>query len=376
MRVAVDARQVYRPRPRGIGKVLTLLYRALAGRRPDWRFTLIHQEDIPVPRLEGLPNVRRSRIDFAGADRFDLWERAVLPAAVLAARADVIHAPANTAPRVAPAPVVVHVHDLIPLETAPDDPRTAEWVRQVTAAAHRARHVLTGSEYSKRRITEALGVPAEKVTVNSWAPDPAARRVDDPVEVDKARTRHGLRPGEPYLFAFGAADPRKNTARLIEAFARLPGHVRGEFRLLIVGVQEGALVGFRELAAGLGVGERVVLRGYTDETELPALLTGSVGLCFPSRCEGFGLPILDAFACRTPVLTGNRTSLPEVAGDAALLVDPDSVEAIRDGMCRLLTDEQLRRGLAARGAERVKLFAWDRVAETVARVFEDAAGHN
>jgi glycosyltransferase involved in cell wall biosynthesis len=374
MRVVVDARQVYRPQRRGIGKTLIHLYRTLAVRRPAWRFLLVHQAALPVPELAGLPNLSHRSLDLPGVNRLDLWERAALPGAALVARADLIHAPANTGPPFAPAPVVVNVHDLIPYEMAPTDPAARRWLRRVARVARAARHVLTGSEYSKRRITDVLGLPPAKVTVNPWAPDRNVHRVDDPAAVDRVRVRHGLRPGEPYLFGFGADDPRKNTRRVIEAYARLPAAVRDEFRLLLVGIQGPALDEFRREADGLRLGDRAVVEGYCDEADLPALLSGAAALCFPSRSEGFGLPILDAFVCRTPVVAGNRTSLPEVAGDAALLVDPEDVDAIRDGMLRIVTDAGLRGELIARGAERAKQFTWERTADTVAGVFEAVAG--
>jgi alpha-1,3-rhamnosyl/mannosyltransferase len=192
--------------------------------------------------------------------------------------------------------------------------------------------------------------------------------------LDLVRVKYGLRAGERYVFGFGAADPRKNTARLIEAFAGLPAGVRAEFRLLLVGVQGPALAEFRTLAEAHGAADRVVVHGFADEADVPALLSGAAVLAFPSRSEGFGLPLLDAFVCRAAVLAGDRTSLPEVAGDAAVLVNPDDTEAIRTGLRRLLEDEALRSELVARGAERVKGYTWERVADAAAGVFEAAAG--
>ena len=373
MRIAVDARQVYRSQRRGIGKTLIDLYAKLAERRPTWQFTLFHQHAAAVPRLAAFANLSKAGIDFPGLTRFNLWEQAVLPVSALAARADVLHAPANTGPRRSGVPVVVNIHDLIPLDMAPDAAATHAWLAQVRRAAAGARHVLTGSEYTKARLVEVLGVPAAKVTVNFWAPDQAIRRVEDPAELTAVRGRYGLAPGEQYVFGFGAADPRKNTAELVRAYARLPAGLRREFRLLLVGIQAEALPGFRELAAGLGLGDRVVFHGYMAEEDLSGVLSGAAVLGFPSRNEGFGLPILDAFVCGTPVLTGNRTSLPEVAGDAAVMVNPDDPDDLADGLRRLLADESLRRDLRARGFERSALFTWDRTADTVAGVFQRVA---
>ena len=371
----MDARQLFRTNRRGIGKTLAEVYAALARRRPAWEFVLVHQLAVPgPPQLAGLANFRAVRVDIPGGDRLGLWEAVRLPAAAVWCRADVLHSPANTGPRFPLTRMVLTVHDLIPLEIAPDAPETRTWVKAVAVACRAARHITTVSEYSKAQIVARLGVPADRVTVIGHAPDSRLAPVTDPAELDRVRAKYGLGPGEPYAFGFGAADPRKNTARLIEAYADLPAGLRAQYRLLLVGIQDGAAAEFRQLAAGRNVGDRVVLHGFADEADLPALMSGAAALCFPSRSEGFGLPILDAFACRLPVLAGNRTSLPEVAGDAAELVDPDDTASVRDGLARLLSDPDLRQRLRDRGTERLQAFTWDAAAEAFAGVFERVAG--
>jgi alpha-1,3-rhamnosyl/mannosyltransferase len=371
LRIAVDARQIFRRQRRGTGKNLIDLYATLADRRPGWEFVLVHQLAEPNP-LAGRANVSAKRVDIPGADRLGLWEAVRLPAAAVACGATVVHAPANTGPRFPLRPLVVTVHDLIPLEIAPDAPETHVWLKKVRTAVGAARRVITPSEYSKGRVVEVLGVPAERITVNPWAPDRGTTRVEDGAELDRVRVKYGLRPGERYAFGFGASDPRKNTARLIQAYAGIPAAVRRECRLLLVGVQPPKLDEFRCLADKLGVSGDVLLHGFADEADVSALLTGSTALCFPSRSEGFGLPILDGFLCRTAVLCGNKTSLPEVAGDAAVLIDPDDVDSLRDGLHALLTDDGLRQRLIARGAERLAGYTWEKVADTAAGVFEAA----
>jgi glycosyltransferase involved in cell wall biosynthesis len=367
----LDARQVFRARRRGTGKNLIDLYETLARRQPGWEFRLVHREEAPALPLESLPNVKRTRVDIPGADRFNLWEQVRLPLAALTSRADVLHAPANTGPRFPLAPMVVTIHDLIPLEISPDSPASRLWLKRVRAAARAARRVVTPSEYSKRQIVEKVGVPPEKVTVNHWAADRNTRRVNDPDELGRVRRKYGLAARQRYVFGFGASDPRKNTRLLIEAYARLPRGLTREVRLLLIGIQGAALAEFRALAGQFGVGGRAALHDFADEADLPALLSGADVLCFPSRSDGFGLLILDAFQCETAVVTGNRTSLPEVAGDAAVLVDPDDVASIRDGLAQALSDEGLRRRLAARGRERLRLFTWERCADAIAQVFEE-----
>ena len=186
------------------------------------------------------------------------------------------------------------------------------------------------------------------------------------------RSAYGLGASRPYVFGFGGADPRKNTAAVLEAWAMLTGEVRGETVLLLVGIQPPALARFRRQAEGAGSNGDCRLHGFAAEEDIPALLSGATALCYPSLSEGFGLPILDAFACGTPVLTGNTTSLPEVAGDAAVQVDSADARAIARGLADLLTHPARAAELAARGRRRVEQFTWAACAERAAGVFERA----
>jgi glycosyltransferase involved in cell wall biosynthesis len=188
-----------------------------------------------------------------------------------------------------------------------------------------------------------------------------------------ARKTVGLpEDGRPYVLAFGAIDPRKNTAGVIDAWRRMPAAVRDSARLLIVGMQAEALSGFREIARSAVPDGGIVVHGFVAETEMAALLTGAVALCYPSRSEGFGLPILEAFACGTPVIASASTSLPEVAGDAALLVDPDDPAAIAGALADVLSSADTRDRLRAAAATRLALFSWERCARTMASVLESA----
>ena len=160
-----------------------------------------------------------------------------------------------------------------------------------------------------------------------------------------------------YVLAVGTREPRKNLARLIEAFAGLPRELRERFRLAVAGAQ-----GWDESQAHASADERVAMLGFVDDADLPSLYAGASVFAFPSLGEGFGLPVLEAMAAGTPVLTSDRSSLPEVAGDAALLVDPTAISSIRAGLARLLADSGLRSDLAARGRGRAATFTWERTA--------------
>jgi glycosyltransferase involved in cell wall biosynthesis len=204
--------------------------------------------------------------------------------------------------------------------------------------------------------------------------------------LDAVRARYGL-PG-PYLLYVGTLHPRKNLVRLVQAFALLLDSLSSKsaypisniqypvdnLQLVLAG-QKGWL--YDEILSQvrrLDLTGRVVLTGYVPEADLPALLSGALAFVFPSLYEGFGFPVLEAMACGTPVICSDVSSLPEVAGDAALLMDPEDVEALAAAIQRLVSDEELRRDLVARGYRQVQRFSWRHCAEEVLQVLEAVGG--
>ncbi len=373
MRVAVDARHIYRRNRRGTGKNLIDLYRRIAAMQATWQFVLFHQLDGSDDPFCGLQRVANVQIDIRG-DRLNLWEQVRLPLAAKAARADVLHCPANTSPRWPLVPTVVTIHDLIPLQLGLATSASRKWGRNVAAAARRACRVIAPSEYTKRQIVAAFGVQGDKITVNHWAADEACREVIDSAELNRVRAKYGLSRDRPYVLGFGSSDPRKNSERVVTAWAAIPRRLRRDYALLIVGVEGCTLGTLRARVNSLELAGTCHVCGFAPEEDLPALMSGATVLCYPSLSEGFGLPVLDAFACNTAVLTSNTTSLPEVAGDAAVLVDPEDCQSIAEALAELLRNERQRQELVARGRARLKKFTWQACAERTSRVFEEVVG--
>ena len=361
--VAIDGRTVFDEPRRGIAKTTIAQYRALAEIRPAWRFRFYYAEGTQPDPFADLPNVSCVRLRMKG-DRFELWPRLRLPLAVAWTRPDLFHAAAGVAPRFPGAPVVTTLNDLIPLESGRTDAAARAWVANVRRTARRARAILTPSEFTKGRVVAHLGVNPAKVFVVPWASTaPPAR--PSPADLVAVRARYGVQADERYVLHFGMADPRKNTAGLLAAWARLPAEVRRDVRLVVVGLSDAGRAAF---AAGAPAGVGVF--GYAAEAELATLLAGATVLAYPTLYEGFGLPILDGFAAGVPVLTGQTTSLPEVAGDAAVCVDAADPDALAGGLARLLRDTDCRAAYADRGAARAARFTWPRAAELTARAWE------
>jgi glycosyltransferase involved in cell wall biosynthesis len=218
--------------------------------------------------------------------------------------------------------------------------------------------VLTVSEFSKQEILEWAGLPEEKVLV-------VGNGVGS--EFSPEGKRHV--PGYPYLFYVGNFKPHKNLERLLKAFAR--SGLPGEVRLLCTGNPDEPSL---RLIRDMGLENCVIFKGVIPDEELPAYYRGALALVFPSLYEGFGLPALEAMACGTPVVTSGITALPEVVGDAAVVVDPYDVESIAWGIRRVVEDNTLREELCRKGIERAKHFSWDRTAELTWKVLQEASG--
>jgi glycosyltransferase involved in cell wall biosynthesis len=373
MKVAVDARSVYQePTLRGVGQSLVGLYRALSRSRPAWTFELYFQTPNGTNPLADRPNVVPCRIDRPG-DRFDAWQHLWLPLAARLSGAALLHAHGAVSPRQPLTPLVTTVHDLTPLEFWPNDPRVRAWGRNVARGAYRARRVLVCSEHTGNEVTRVFGVPPRKIEVVRWGPNEAVRKVTDAEVLAEIMTRYGVEPGYPFLIHFGMALPRKNTRRVFRAWAALPESLRQEARLLVVGLEGESRGEFQRLAAELGACGSVRLHGYAPADDIPGLLSAAAGLVYVPLSEGFGLPILDAFVCDCPVIASRVTSIPEVAGDAALLIDPTDESALTGAMRQVLTEPPTREELRDRGRRRRTLFSWDACAEQVAGVFEKLA---
>lgn len=371
MHIALDARTLYAPQRRGIGKSLLQLYRHLAQVRPDWRIIAYHRQPHapPLPLPAGFAQPRR--IEMPG-DRFDAWLRWRLPWSAMRDGVDLLHCPANVCPAWMPVPTVVTVHDLIPLDLPhAHTPTHVERFRQsVRVACQRAAAVLCPSHYTRRRLIQDMGADPRRVHVVPWAGDELAPA---PVTHQPSMLLGRYRVAPPYVLHLGAADPRKNTRGLIESWAALPTEHRGQWKLLIVGLDDATRRDLLRLCQQRGVSETVVLHGFVHEDELPALMASAQVLAYPSLSEGFGLPILEAYAQGVAVLAGNATSLPEVAGDAAVLVDPQDVRAIRNALARLMGDPSLRQALVQRGRLRLAGWTWRDCAQKFAQVLEEAS---
>lgn len=379
MNIGLDARTMTVPRPRGTGRNLLDLFRRVPLLRPDWRFILYHQRPLSAAdraRPDApwqLPNVALRQIDLPG-DRLDAWFQLRLPYAARRDRLDLLHLPANAAPAWCPVPSVVTIHDLIPL-TLPGElsaRATRAFRRGIVRAVRNATHIITVSCATRDALRREFDVPEERMTVVGWAPD--ARVLAATTAQVTAAERRGIEVryhlGPRWLITFSGSTRRKNAVGVLAGFAQVPSQARGDMQVALLGCEpEAYRAELTARAEQLGIGAHCRVLGFVPHEDLPGLLRGSAGLLMPSRGEGFGLPILDAFAAGVPVLTSNVSSMPEVAGDAAVYCNPDDAGSIAAGIAKLLEPAVATR-LVEAGRRRLALFDWERTAAAVCAVYE------
>ncbi|NLG28782.1 MAG: glycosyltransferase family 4 protein [Chloroflexi bacterium] len=304
-----------------------------------------------------------------------LWQRLRLPLPIelRTGCADILHSPDFVLPASLARRKVLTVHDLSFMRYPEcSSPALLEYLMDaVPRSVARADVLLADSESTRADLVELLHAPAERVVVVYAGVE--TRFARQPAEaVHAVLDKYKLR--QPFILGLGTLQPRKNYARLIRAYHQLRRE-HGVPHQLVIGGGRGWL--YEEIdatIAELGLGEQVRLPGFVDDADLPALYSAADVFAFPSLYEGFGIPILEAMGCGTPVVTANASSLPEVAGDAALLVDPNDVPALAHALWRLIDDVALRDALVARGAAQVARFTWQSAAERLLSVYHETLG--
>lgn len=304
-----------------------------------------------------------------------IWEQWYCPAAAQQARAAIVHYPYLAAPLWPRIPTIVTVPDMIHFRLSHYLEGTAKklYLQLNRKAAARAAMIITLSEHARQDIIELMQLPPERVRVVYIAAGDEYRPVLDPVVQKEVRARYGL--GERYIFYLGGLDQRKNVLQLVRAFARFSQRLADPTLQLFIAGDPAKCTGPlfpdpRPLAAALGVSERIVYR-FVAEQDKAALYSGAGVFVFPSLYEGFGLTPLEAMKCGAPVICSNRTSLPEVVGDAALSLDPADTEALSAAMYEVLTNEGLRTDLCRRSLQRAQLFTWQKTAAETLAVYEE-----
>lgn len=359
----------------GIGRYTRDLIQALVIEAPDFAYRLFSARPpaiLPVAEpLPLAPGVVHRPAPFDERWLYRLWYRARLPLPVqrFTGPLDLFHSPDFVLPPVSGRiPTILTVHDLSFIhypETFP--PKLVDYLNRVVPwSVNRAGHILADSESTRRDLQSFWGVDAERITVLYSGVNERFRPVSDATVLDAVCARYGL--PRPFVLAVGTVQPRKNYEMLVRAFRPVADH--HPHSLVIVGGKGWLDEGLPVEIERQGLRERVRLAGFVDDADLPALYSAADLLAFPSLYEGFGLPLLEAMACGTPVLSSDASSLPEVAGGgSALLLSPHDESAWSSAMIALLDDSAARQRLSAAGFKRSAQFSWAAAARQLASMY-------
>ncbi len=346
------------------------LVRALAQQKTDDTFFVYTEQLDALPHeVHDTPHMRVVQYKTRSSVTRLLRE---LPGRAARDQIDVLHLSYN-APLTLPAScaLVLTIHD-ISFEEHPEwFPRKLraflKW--SVRRSAQMARAILTDTECARADLVRLYRLPPEKITVTPYAADARFHPIADARALSAIRGKY--KTSDHFVLAVGNMQPRKNLARLMQAFAQVKRADVIPHKLVLVGQQ--LWLTDDVLAQARRLGDDVILTGYVPDADLPLLYNAADVFCYPSLYEGFGLPVLEAMACGTAVITSNTSSLPEVAGDAALLVNPYAVDEIVNALHETLTNATLRAQLREKGLARARLFSWERTAQQTEQVYQHAA---
>lgn len=367
-RIAIDASRATKAQPTGVEhyalRLIQALIRSNDSRSEPYQLALYFRDAPRADLFAKSPHVREIVIPLPR-----LWTHLRWAAALWRTRPDITFSPAHTLPFLFPGRAVVTVHDLgykrFPQAHTRSQRAYLDGTTRYSAA--RARLALADSEATASDLVRFYGEPSEKIRVVYPGVD-SEKLTPSRGAIDRARARHQL-PARYFAF-IGTLQPRKNIKRLVQAFGQWQRrHDDADTALILAGAK-----GWLFDESWQDGADRVHVTGYIDDADKAGLLAGAIALVFPSLHEGFGFPVLEAMHCGAPVISSNTSSLPELVGDAGLLVDPLNVADIASAMSRCSDDETLRQTLIERGYRQAARFTWETAAEKVMAAFDELAG--
>jgi len=367
VRIGIDGRYITDHFP-GIGRYTYNLVTRLPELAPETDFVLLHNPRLPNTRYDVEKLARQDNLRLLSVDipTRSLQEQYQLRSLAKTLSLDLFHSPYYVMPYWVHCPSVVTMYDLIPMIYPQYLPhRWSAWIFRATAslAMRRANQIIAISESTKRDLVRFFGIPEDRIGVTHLAADEKFRPLGSE-QLEKIIGTYGL-PGR-YILYLGINKPHKNLAFLLRVFREL----RTGAKLVLAGKEDPRYLQPREETRRLGLGGRVVFLGDVPEKDLPMIYNGAEVFVFPSLYEGFGLPVLEAMACGTPVVCSSSSSLPEIVGDAAVILDPQDTGAWVAALTEVLENEQLREDRKAKGLAQAKKFSWNKTARETLDVYQ------
>jgi glycosyltransferase involved in cell wall biosynthesis len=371
-RIGIDVRLL--TRRRGIGNYVYNFLQELAKLESQNKFILYaDSKDVTY----AIPNDSRFILKVIGPKFYPLWEQIVLPIHAIRDNLDILHCPANAGPLLLSSKIrlILTIHDvmyMLPSSALPSSPslyqnigrKYLSWI--VPLAVKDAAALITVSNYSKTDIIKYFTIDENKIFVIHEAAGKNFKKNMDGITLPVIEN---LNIPDRFIMAFGAIDPRKNTSRIIDAFEHFINLTKSDHQLIVVGLPQSEKNHFTKQVQKLGISSNVTFLGFVSEDELIALYNRAEIMLYPSLYEGFGVPILEAMACGTPVIGSTSASIPEIAGNAAVLIDPTNLEQLYSSIHKLSSNKKLRDELSSKGFIQANKFSWSKLAVETLSVY-------
>lgn len=372
MRIGIEAQRIFRKKKHGMDMVALELIKALQRLNHPHEIIVFVKPDEDQACLQESDNVKIVKL---GSAPYPIWEQVLLPKAAIREKVDLLHCTSNTAPVFLSVPLVLTLHDIIYLEKLSFNQGTAyqkfgNLYRRlnVPMIVPHAKEILTVSDFENQRICDYFKLPpASVITAYNGAAN-HFKRVEDKTLLKAAKEKYKL--PDNFIFFLGNTDPKKNVKGVLKAISILKQHNDLPFPLVMLDINKQYLQNLATEIGDTSVLEEIQFTGYIPNTDLPAIYSQASMFLYPSLRESFGIPLLEAMHCGVPIITSNTSSMPEIAGDAALIVDPFDPNALANAINQLWKNRDLAITLAAKGIERAKQFSWEANARLTLSIYE------
>lgn len=375
MRIGIEAQRLFRPKKHGMDIVALELIRHLQEEDLENEYFIFVKPDEDNQVIQETPNFKIVEVE---GGPYPLWEQVKLPQKVKEYNVQLLHCTSNTAPLKPGVPLVLTLHDIIYLERL--DLKKGTWYQRLGNLYRRwnvpkivpsCAAILTVSAFEQKRIEQHFKLAKDQVQVVYNSVGDHFKSNAEAVDLVKIKVKYNL--PEKFIFFLANTDPKKNLRGVLKALAILQAQGKLSIPLVMLDFKEAYLMEILQEIGATELRSMIHISGYVPNKELPYFYQLSTVYLYPSLRESFGIPILEAMACGTPVITSNTSSMPEVAGDAAILIDPFDPQTIADAILTLENDDQLRENLIDKGLLRAQQFSWSKTAKMVRKIYEENA---
>lgn len=377
MKIAIEGQRLQRKKKHGMDMVALELIKNIQKLDKKNEYIVFVKPDVDKDVLKDTKNVKIVELE-GGA--YPLWEQSALPKAAKKEGCQILHCTSNTAPINPGMPLVVTLHDIIYMESFPLFKKSGTWYQKfgnvyrrfvVPKVIKKSDKIITVSNFEKNRIKEFFHFPEEDnrlVAIYNGVSE-HFRKITNQDELNRVKKLYNL--PDRFLFFLGNTDPKKNTFGALKAFSDYLTQTKDDMYLVMLDYEKNELQKLLADIGDPGLIDRIHLTGYVVNTDLPAIYNLAKLFLYPSLRESFGIPMLEAMRCGVAVITSNTSSMPEIAGDSAYIIDPFKPEEITEGIVKLLNDNALRESLIEKGFKQAKKFSWENMAKDVLNLYDE-----